>query len=126
MASFKGDARVVYTLNGSTALHLLYMAFLKPDDEVLVSSFTFIATGSMVAMSGGKPVLCDIGPDTFLMDLKDAETPITSKILAIAPAHLFGNPCDADAVTAFAKEHNLTIVYGMRPRPTVRLLRAGM
>ena len=106
-----GAKHAVTSANGSAALHLAYMAFLKPGDEVLVPSFTFIATGSMVAMSGGKPVLCDIDPNTFLLDLKDAETRITSKTRAIAPVHLFGNPCDADAVSAFAKEHNLTIVW---------------
>jgi perosamine synthetase len=62
-------------------------------------------------MSGGKPVLCDIDPETFLIDLKDAETRITSKTRAIAPFLLFVNPCVVDAVFAFAKEHNLTIVW---------------
>lgn len=106
-----GARYAVTCANGSAALHLAYMAFLEPGDEVLVPSFTFIATGSMVAMSGGRPVFCDIDPDTFLIDLKDAETRITSKTRAIAPVHLFGNPCDVDAVVAFAKEHNLTIVW---------------
>ena len=106
-----GAKYAVTCANGSAALHLAYMAFLEPGDEVLVPSFTFIATGSMVVMSGGKAVLCDIDPETFLIDLKDAETRITSKTRAIAPVHLFGNPCDVDAVVAFAKEHNLTIVW---------------
>ena len=101
----------VASASGSAALHLAYMAFLAPDDEVIVPSFTFIATGSMVAMSGGKPVFCDINPETFLIDLKDAETRITSKTRAIAPVHLFGNPCDVDTLVGFAKEHNLIIVW---------------
>lgn len=106
-----GATNAVTSANGSAALHLAYMAFLAPDDEVLVPSFTFIATGSMVSMTGGKPVLCDIDPETFLIDLEDAESRLTPKTRAIAPVHLFGNPCDVDAVVAFAKEHNLTIVW---------------
>jgi perosamine synthetase len=106
-----GARYAVTSANGSAALHLAYMTFLSPEDEVLVPSFTFIATGSMVSMCGGKPVLCDIHPETFLIDLKDAEARITSKTRAIAPVHLFGNPCDVDTVTAFAKEHSLIIVW---------------
>lgn len=106
-----GAKYAVTSANGSAALHLAYMAFLAPGDEVLVPSFTFIATGSMVTMTGGKPVFCDIDPETFLIDLKDAEARLTPKTRAIAPVHLFGNPCDVDTVTAFAKEHNLIIVW---------------
>lgn len=106
-----GAKHAVTCANGSAALHLAYMAFLKPGDEVLVPSFTFIATGSMVSISGGKPVFCDVDPETFLIDLSDAETRITSKTRAIAPVHLFGNPCDIDAIKNFAIKHDLIIVW---------------
>lgn len=101
----------VTSANGSAALHLAYMAFLEPGDEVIVPSFTFIATGSMVTMAGGKPVFCDVDPQTFLIDLKDAERRVTSRTRAIAPVHLFGNPCDIEAIQAFANEHDLIIVW---------------
>jgi len=97
--------------SGSAALHLAYMAILTPGDEVLVPAFTFIATASMVVMAGGKPVFCDIDPETFLIDLKDAESKITTKTKAIAPVHLFGNPCDIEAVQNFAKKYNLIIIW---------------
>jgi len=97
--------------SGSAALHLAYMSFLKPGDEVLVPAFTFIATASMIVMAGGKPIFCDIDPETFLIDLKDAESKITKKTKAIAPVHLFGNPCNIEAVQAFAKKYNLIIVW---------------
>ncbi len=106
-----GAKYAVTCANGSAALHLAYLAFLQPGDEVLVPSFTFIATASMVAMAGGKPVFCDIDPETFLIDLKDAESKITPQTRAIAPVHLFGNPCDVDAIVAFAKKYELTIVW---------------
>lgn len=106
-----GAKHAVTNANGSAALHLAYMAFIKPGDEVLVPSFTFIATASMVTMAGGKPVFCDIDPETFLLDLKDAESKMTKKTCAIAPVHLFGNPCNAELVKSFAKKHNLKIVW---------------
>lgn len=106
-----GAAHAVTVANGTAALHLPYLTFLKPGDEVLMPSLTFIATASMVTVSGGTPVFCDIDPETFLLDLSDAETKVTEKTRAICPVHLYGNPCDIDAVTAFARKHRLRIVW---------------
>lgn len=106
-----GARNAVTCANGSAALHLAYMAFLSPGDEVLVPSFTFIATGSMVTAAGGRPVFCDIDPEAFLIDLADAEAKVTERTKAIAPVHLFGNACNVDAVRAFALRHGLTVVW---------------
>jgi perosamine synthetase len=106
-----GAASAVTNANGSAALHLAYMAFLNPGDEVLVPSFTFIATGSMVTAARGKPVFCDVDPETYLIDLQDAEAKITENTRAIAPVHLFGNPCDIEAIEQFATRHNLIVVW---------------
>ena len=107
-----GTKHAVTSANGSAALHLAYMSFLQPGDEVLVPSFTFIATASMVSVCGGVPVFCDIDSENFLIDLEaDAASKVTTKTRAIAPVHLFGNPCDVSAVKAFAKKHNLKIVW---------------
>ena len=106
-----GACFAVTSANGSAALHLAYMAFLKPGDEVLVPSFTFIATASMVTMTGGTPVFCDIDPKTFLLDLEDAARKITPRTRAIAPVHLFGNAFDMDAVAALAHKHDLRLVW---------------
>lgn len=97
--------------SGTAALHLAYSVFLQPGDEVLVPSFTFIATGSMVMMAGGKPVFCDVDPETFLIDLEDAESRITANTKVIAPVHLFGNSCNVGDVTAFAEKYNLIVVW---------------
>ncbi len=110
-ASYVGAKYAVSCANGSAALHLPYMCVLEHGDEVLVPSFTFIATGSMVALSGGKPVLCDVDPHTFLIDLEDAQAKVTAKTRAVAPVHLFGNPCDIDAVESFAERHGLKVVW---------------
>jgi len=106
-----GAKHTVSNANGSAALHLAYMSFLEPGDEVLVPSFTFIATGSMVSMAGGKPVFCDVDPHTFLMDLDDAEAKLTQKTKAIAPVHLFGNVCDIGKIKSFANKHDLLIIW---------------
>ena len=106
-----GAKHAVTNANGSAALHLAYMTFLEPEDEVLVPSFTFIATGSMVVVAGGRPRFCDVDPETFLIDLEDAERKITSKTRAISPVHLFGNPCDVGKVRDFADKHGLLIVW---------------
>ncbi|MGV1098827.1 DegT/DnrJ/EryC1/StrS family aminotransferase [Thiovibrio sp. JS02] len=106
-----GAAHAVCSSNGSAALHLAYMTFLEPQDEVIVPSFTFIATASMVSMAGGRPVFCDVDPATFLIDLDHAESLVTARTRAISPVHLFGNPCNIRAVMAFAEKHNLKIVW---------------
>lgn len=97
--------------NGSASLHLAYAAILEPGDEVLVPSFTFFATASMVIQSGMKPILCDVDPDTYLLDLVDAEKRLTPRTKGIAPVHLFGNACDVDQVRAFARKHGLKIIW---------------
>jgi perosamine synthetase len=97
--------------SGTAALHLAYFALLKPGDEVLVPAFTFIATASMVTMVGARPIFCDVDPETFLLDLDDAEKKLTGQTKAIAPVHLFGNACNIEAFQAFAKKHNLKIIW---------------
>jgi perosamine synthetase len=106
-----GARFAVSNANGTAALHLAYLACLKPGDEVLVPSFTFFATASMVTMSGAIPVFCDVDPLTFNIDVADAERRITPRTRAIAPVHLFGNPVDVDAVQALAARHNLAMVW---------------
>lgn len=106
-----GAKHAITCANGSATLHLWYMAECKPGDEVIVPAFTFIATASMPAVYGCKPVFCDVDPQTYLLDLKHAETLITERTRAISPVHLFGNACDVDAVIAFARKHNLKILW---------------
>ncbi len=110
-AARMGAPYAVSSSNGTAALHLAYLTFLEPGDEVLVPSFTFIATGSMVTAAGGRPVFCDIEPDTFLLDLADAERKLTLRTRALSPVHLFGNPCDIGKIQAFAAHYQLKIVW---------------
>jgi perosamine synthetase len=96
--------------SGSAALHLAYSALLEPGDEVLMPSFTFIATASMVVHAGGRPVFCDVDPETFLMDLEDARSKLSSRTKTLAPVHLFGNPFDMPKAMTMADEHGLKVI----------------
>ena len=110
-AAKTGANFAVTNANGTAALHLAYLCILQPGDEVLVPTFTFFATASMVAVTGAKPVMSDVDPNSYLIDLSDAEKRITPRTRAIVPVHLFGNVVDFDAVKAFAAKHNLAIVW---------------
>jgi len=106
-----GAGYAVTSASGSAALHLYYMAAMEAGDEVIVPAFTFIATASMPAFQGLRPRFCDVDPATFLIDLAHAETLVTERTRAIAPVHLFGNPCDVEAIQRFAHKHDLRIVW---------------
>ena len=97
--------------NGTVALHLALDAFgITKGDEVLVANLTFAASVNSILYTGATPVLIDIEPDTWNIDLNKAEEKITANTKAIMPVHLYGHPCDMDAVSAFAKKHNLLII----------------
>lgn len=106
-----GAHHVVACSSGTAALHLAYLTRFAPGDEVLVPALTFLATASMVLAVGAVPVCVDVDPDTWLIDLADAEQRITPRTRGIVPVHLFGNPCDPKAVGDFAERHGLTIVW---------------
>ncbi len=110
-AEYVGTSYCLTNANGSAALHMAYEAILEPGDEVLVPSFTFIATASMLEFVGAKPIICDVDPDTFLLDLDSAAQKITAKTKAISFVHLFGNSGDIDQVLAFAAKHDLKVIW---------------
>jgi len=110
-ASYVGAKHCITCANGSAALHLVYMTFLEPGDEVLVPSMTFIATASMVSAAGGVPVFVETDRDTFLMDLDDAESKVTERTRAISPVHLFGNVVPFEPVEKLASRHDLKVVW---------------
>lgn len=106
------DAKFALTTsNGTTALQLAYEALIQPGDEVLCPGYTFIATASMIIARGATPVLCEVDPTTFNIDVADAERRITAKTTAIAPVHLYGHPADIDAIQDLAARHDLRVIY---------------
>lgn len=102
---------VIPCANGTDALQITMMALgLKPGDEVITTSFTFIATAEVIALLGLTPVLVDIDPDTFNIDPEAVRKAITDKTKAIVPVHLFGQCADMDALMEIAKEFDLKII----------------
>lgn len=97
--------------NGTVALHLALAALgIGKGDEVIIPSFTMIATAFAVCYVGAMPVFVDADKDTWNIDVNRIEEKITSRTKAIIPVHIFGNPCDMDAIVDIAKRHNLYIV----------------
>ncbi len=97
--------------NGTDALQVALMALgLKPGDEVITTTFTFVATAEVIALLGLKPVLVDCVYDSFLIDPNQIENAITSKTKAIIPVHLFGQCANMEEIMRIAKKHQLYVV----------------
>ena len=105
------DRYVITTSTGTNALHLaLDTIGIGPGDEVIMPSFTFVATAQAVAMCGGTPVFCEVDPDTFLMDIDDVRKKISPATKAIVPVHYAGRPCDMDALMEIRERTGIRIV----------------
>ncbi|MBI4971533.1 MAG: DegT/DnrJ/EryC1/StrS aminotransferase family protein [Candidatus Omnitrophica bacterium] len=106
-----GTRHAITASSGTAALHLVYQALLQPGDEVIVPAFTFIATASMVSMTGAKPVFVDVDPNTWTIDPVDIEKKLTSRTRMIAGVHLFGNSCDIARIQKIASAHKLKLIW---------------
>jgi perosamine synthetase len=101
----------VATSSGTTALHIALLAHeIGPGDEVITTPFTFIATVNTILFVGARPVLVDIEEETFNIDPALIEDAITPRTRAIVPVHLYGYPCDMDAIMDIAQRHDLLVV----------------
>jgi dTDP-4-amino-4,6-dideoxygalactose transaminase len=97
--------------NGTDALQVALMALdLQPGDEVITTSFTFIATAEVIALLKLTPVLVDVLPDTYNIDPEAVEKAITEKTKAIIPVHLFGQCANMDEIMALARKHDLYVI----------------
>ncbi len=97
--------------SGTAALHLATSALdLQPGDEVIVPTFTNIATILAVVYAGGKPVLVDSDPDIWGMDHSQLEAKISKKTKAVIPVHIYGHPVDMDAIMKISKDHGLVVI----------------
>ncbi|MEW6773926.1 MAG: DegT/DnrJ/EryC1/StrS family aminotransferase [Bacteroidota bacterium] len=102
---------VIPCANGTDALQIAMMALgLKPGDEVITADFTYVATAEVIGLLGLKPVLVDVYPDTFDINIEAIEKNITSKTRAIVPVHLFGQSANMEALLDLAKKYNLYII----------------
>lgn len=102
---------VIPCANGTDALQVALMALdLKPGDEVITTSFTFIATAEVIGLLNLKPVLVDADPDTFNMDPAKVGEAVTERTRVIIPVHLFGQCADMDRLMEIADKHKLAVV----------------
>lgn len=109
--SYLGVKHVIPCANGTDALQIAMMALnLKPGDEVITASFTYVATAEVIGLLQLTPVLVDVNPDTFDISIEAIEAAITPKTKAIVPVHLFGQCADMEAIMAIAKKHNLYVI----------------
>ena len=110
-AKYIGVKYGVATSNGTTALHLALVALgIGPGDEVIVPDLTFAATINVVIYTGAKPVIVDINPEYWGIDPEKLKKAITPRTKAVIPVHLYGHPCDMDAIMEIALEHNLYVI----------------
>ncbi|MGZ3865527.1 MAG: DegT/DnrJ/EryC1/StrS family aminotransferase [Bacteroidia bacterium] len=111
LEKYLGVKHVIPCANGTDALQIAMMALgLKPGDEVITASFTYVATAEVIGLLGLTPVLVDVYPDTFCIDVAAIEKAITPKTKAIVPVHLYGQCADMEAIMALAKKHNLAVI----------------
>ena len=111
LEGFTGAKHAITCSSGTDALLLAMMAMdIQPDDEIITTPFTFIATAEIIALMKAKPVFVDIEPDTFNIDASLIETAITDKTKAIMPVSLYGQPADMDTIQAIADKHNLKVI----------------
>lgn len=110
-SKYIGVKHVVGVGSGTDALFLSIKALgIGKGDEVILPSFTFIATALAVSHNGATPVLCDIDPKTHSIDASLIEKKITKKTKAIIPVHLYGNPANMDEIMKIAKKHKLYVI----------------
>ena len=110
-AAYVGAPHACAVSNCTTALHLaLHCLGVKPGDEVITPSFTYIATVEVVALLRLKPVFVDVDGDTFTMNIDSVKKAITPNTKAIIPVHLYGQGVNMEPLLALAKEHNIAVV----------------
>ncbi|GAB5539829.1 MAG: DegT/DnrJ/EryC1/StrS family aminotransferase [Salibacteraceae bacterium] len=110
-AAFCNASHGVAVSNGTVAIQLALTAMgIGPGDEVIVPDFTFAATINTVIHVGATPVIVDVQEDSWCIDPKAIEAAITHKTRAIIPVHIYGQPCDMDAIMDIAQKHNLKVI----------------
>ena len=111
LENYLGVHTVIPCANGTDALQIALMALdLQPGDEVIVPTFTYVATAEVIGLLGLIPVMVDVDPDTFNTTAALIEPGITDKTKAIVPVHLFGQSADMEAILALAAKHNLYVI----------------
>jgi dTDP-4-amino-4,6-dideoxygalactose transaminase len=110
-AQWQGSKYAISVNSGTSALHVALAALgIGPGDEVIVPSYTFIASSFSIVQAGAVPRFADVNLDDHCISVESAEKLVTKRTKAIMPVHLYGNVCDMDKINAFAQKHNLCVV----------------
>ena len=110
-AAWQGSKYAISVATGTAALHVaLSVLGIGPGDEVIVPSYTFIATSFAVVQAGAIPRFADVNLDDHCISVESSEKLVTPRTKAIMPVHLYGNVCDMDRINAFASKHNLFVI----------------
>jgi dTDP-4-amino-4,6-dideoxygalactose transaminase len=110
-ARYCGCEFAIGVSSGTAALHLALVAVgVGPADEVVTVPNSFIATVEAIMYTGATPVLADVDPDTFCLDPERFEAAITPRTKAVIPVHLYGQPCDMDAISSIAARHGIAVI----------------
>jgi len=110
-AAYCGAEFGVACSSGTAALHLALEALgIGPGDEVIIPAFTLIVSANVVCLTGAKPVLVDVEPDTWCIDPKQIEDKITDRTKAIMVVHMYGHPADMGGVMGIARRHGLRVI----------------
>jgi dTDP-4-amino-4,6-dideoxygalactose transaminase len=111
LANYLKVNHVVACGNGTDALQIALMALgLERGDEVIIPTFTYVATAEVIALLGLTPILIDVNPNTFCIDINQIEAKITPKTRAIIPVHLFGQSADMESILKLAQQYNLFVI----------------
>jgi UDP-2-acetamido-2-deoxy-ribo-hexuluronate aminotransferase len=111
LAAYTGAKHCITVASGTEALLIALMALdIKPDDEVITTPFTFVATAEMIVLLGARPVFVDVEEDTGNIEASRIEAAITPRTRAIMPVSLYGQPCDMDEINAIAARHGLPVI----------------
>jgi len=110
-ADWQGSKYAISASSGTAALHISLGALgIGPGDEVIVPSYTFIASSFSVIQAGAIPRFADVNIDDHCISIESAAKLVNERTKAIMPVHLYGNVCEMDKVLAFAKEHKLFVI----------------
>ncbi len=110
LKEYLGLKHLLFLGNGTIAIQIAMKA-LDLRDEIITTPFSFVATTSSIVWEGCKPVFVDIDPKSFNIDPSKIEERITERTTGILATHVYGNPCDVDAIEAIARKHNLKVIY---------------
>jgi dTDP-4-amino-4,6-dideoxygalactose transaminase len=110
LSEYLGVKNLILVANGTVALEIAYRT-LELKGFAITTPFSFVATTSSLVTNGLLPIFADIDPQTLNIDPKMIEEQITPNTSAIVATHVFGNPCDVEAIEEIAKKHNIKVVY---------------